>query len=441
MPVLVAPRRALLGAALLGVAAPVRACIVGDLQGPPQIVITMAPPDCCYAAWGGTLAGTVRNVDTDNAVVVLYAQTDVYYVEPFVSSLVRPSCGGVWSSSTHGGARYAAVLARPSWPAPAVLAELPAVGGAVLAVATAPDSQRRLEFAGRTWIVKSSGDVPFGPGPNLWSDSPANVWVDADGLHLRLVEQDGVWTCAEVMSEAYVGHGRLRFEVVGAIDRLDPAVVFGGFFYADQGTEADIEWSRWGDPASFTNAQFAVQPALVQPLALALSGATSAHEIVWFPGRIDFAIWDGATPSTLLAAWSHVGTTPTPAFERVHFNLWLANGVAPQGGAMEVVVRSFLTAESTDARLVSAPRASLRAETFTGARLRYGLQLPEATIVRLRLFDPRGRLVAAAAPLALAAGAHSRSWDLGAEGLARGVYFLRADGTGTPLTSRLLVLR
>jgi len=76
----------------------------------------------------------------------------------------------------------------------------------------------RIPFAGCRWIVKSSGDVPFGPGPNLWSDAPENVWVDAEGMHLRLVERDGQWTCAEVMSESYIGYGRLRFEVDGAID-------------------------------------------------------------------------------------------------------------------------------------------------------------------------------------------------------------------------------
>ncbi len=33
-----------------------------------------------------------------------------------------------------------------------------------------------------------------GPGPNVFSDSPENVWVDAAGqLHMRITARDGQW--------------------------------------------------------------------------------------------------------------------------------------------------------------------------------------------------------------------------------------------------------
>ena len=80
------------------------------------------------------------------------------------------------------------------------------LGGALSARAIAatgpgatPVGGASLLFAGRSWSVKS-GPGPLGPGPNLFSNSPQNVWVDAMGqLHLAITNRDGQWQAAEVI--------------------------------------------------------------------------------------------------------------------------------------------------------------------------------------------------------------------------------------------------
>ncbi len=417
---------------------PVSACVVGEQSKDPAIVITLSPPDCCHAAWGGTIAGTVANVETDDVVVVVYAQTDVYYVQPVVDASIVPSCGGVWSTATHGGARYAAILARSTWRPPPQMTSLPDVGGLILQVATAPESQRRVEFGGETWIVKSSGGVPFGPGNNLWSDGEENVWVDAAGLHLLLVERDGRWTCSEVMSESYVGHGRYRFTVANALETLDPAVVFAGFLYADSGLEADIEFGQVGDPVQ---AQYVVQPDAPYAFGFDFGHGPSTHEIVWQPQRIDFSSRAGGAgePSLPVAAWSRSNPVMVPQFERMHFNLWLANGALPQG-PVEMVIARFDHDAPTDVAWHHAAGLELSVHSGSARPLHYAIELQQESMVCLQLFDPRGRRIGRILDETLSPGRHSRAWEPPIE-LAHGVYFLHLEVGSSTRTARVVVVR
>lgn len=58
--------------------------------------------------------------------------------------------------------------------------------------------ERLIRWSELKWCVKSC-DTPCGPGPNYFSDSKENVRVDEDGqLHLRIVQSEGNWLCAEV---------------------------------------------------------------------------------------------------------------------------------------------------------------------------------------------------------------------------------------------------
>ena len=85
-------------------------------------------------------------------------------------------------------------------------------GVAVTAAATA----RTLSFSGYTWNVKASGGAAWGPGSNVYSDAARNVWVDEAGrLHLKITQEAGVWTCAEVlMMGDPLGFGTYEFEVL-----------------------------------------------------------------------------------------------------------------------------------------------------------------------------------------------------------------------------------
>ena len=63
---------------------------------------------------------------------------------------------------------------------------------------------RTVLFAGYSWSVKRS-DEAVGPGPNLFSDRPENVWVDEDHrLHLGVTDRRR-WLCAEVVIAPTLG--------------------------------------------------------------------------------------------------------------------------------------------------------------------------------------------------------------------------------------------
>src|ERR1022692_1389699 len=110
-------------------------------DGQPKIEIKKVAP---YKPDGGTgivgnISGTVSVIHADKCQckVVLYAQTNMWYVQPYDTSADTDIDGkGNWTSQTHGGTTYAALLVKSSWKAPATLDKLPAVGGDVLARAT-----------------------------------------------------------------------------------------------------------------------------------------------------------------------------------------------------------------------------------------------------------------------------------------------------------------
>jgi len=200
-----------------------------------------------------------------------------------------------------------------------------------------------LDFAGRTWAIKSSSGL-VGPGPNLFS--AAGTWVDAAGnLHLRIAKDaQGRWQSAEVYLPASLGYGTYTWTLASRVDALDPNVVLGLFTYETDVREIDIEMARWGVRSGTTNAQYVVQPydradhmlRFTQPAL-----ATSEHRFTWSPGRVDFA--SRSADGSWTVTWSHAGPdVPPPGGERVHMNLWLYGGRAPLNGrAAEVVISGF----------------------------------------------------------------------------------------------------
>jgi hypothetical protein len=204
---------------------------------------------------------------------------------------------------------------------------------------------RTIEFSGYTWQVKSStGRV--GPGPNYFSDSPDNVWVDnLDRLHLRVTASNRRWYSAEVVNSQSLGRGRYSFDVDSPVDALDPNVVLGLFTWSDDPAhnhrEIDIEFSRWGTSADPTNGQYVVQPydhpGNLQRIAA--SGASrSTQSFDWQPSIVTFAS-STATPSV----WTYSGTdVPQAGSEQARINLWLHRGAPPANGkTVEVVVGRF----------------------------------------------------------------------------------------------------
>jgi len=215
-------------------------------------------------------------------------------------------------------------------------AVLPLALGGVAEAARPPSG---LAFARRTWAVRSGTG---GPGPNTWAGQLP--YVDADGLHLRVAQVGGRWSCSEVFLTSPLGFGTYEWSFRVPAGGLDANVVLGLFTYETDTRETDVELARWGDVDGH-NAQWAVQPATPDNLLRfdVAAGATVVARYRWSArGTADFSgsqSLGGAT--TPLPSWSNPRAT-TSKRGKAHMNLWLFQGRPPVDGApAEVVVTDF----------------------------------------------------------------------------------------------------
>lgn len=220
------------------------------------------------------------------------------------------------------------------------------------------NTERQIEFSGYSWKVKSS-EYPVGPGPNLFSDSKENVWVDKDGwLHLKITESDGKWCCAEVITEASFGYGKYIFYAASRVDQLDKNVVAGLFTWDDTAPqynyrEIDIEFSRWAEEIN-DNSQYVVQPwcnpGNMHRFNIELNGHYTTHCFDWGSDSIFFqSIYDHhpcplpPDDPSVIESWLYTGNDIPPCGkENVRINLWLYNGIPPSDGKeAEIVIKKF----------------------------------------------------------------------------------------------------
>jgi hypothetical protein len=214
---------------------------------------------------------------------------------------------------------------------------------------------RWVNFSGYDWWLKSSTDL-VGPGPNYFSDSTNNVWLDSIGqLHLRITNRSNQWQCAELISSRTFGYGSYRFALASPADNVNPNAVLGLFTWSDDGAyanrEIDIECSRWANPADPSNAQFVVQPYdLTNHLArfTVPAGQTNATLLfTWETNRITFQSQRGAfspnpSPGNIISNWTYTLTVPPTGDENIRLNLWLFGGAAPTDQQeVEVIISSF----------------------------------------------------------------------------------------------------
>jgi hypothetical protein len=218
----------------------------------------------------------------------------------------------------------------------------------------------RFWWSGREWEIKSSGSQRVGPGPNLFSDSSDNVWIDdQDRLHLKITRVRRHYLCAEVKTVEPLSYGTYRWLLESPVDNLDPNVVLGLFTWSDTSAyangEVDLEFSRWGDPSA-PNAQYVVQPyswpGHLLEFYLPRGLAPTVHTFTWTAAVVDFESWrlDSQSP-TLVNAWTFPGTDPgtepsipvATGTEHARMNLWLFQGRKPvsKKKQLEVVIGAF----------------------------------------------------------------------------------------------------
>lgn len=212
---------------------------------------------------------------------------------------------------------------------------------------------RRIEFSGYLWAVKDHGNQKAGPGPNFFSASTNNVWVDNAGrLHMKITKSKGKWVAAEVISLCSFGYGTYRFYLDSEVDALDPNVVLGLFTWsddpADNHRELDIEFARWADPNNL-NAQYVVQPydagghifRFWQPAV----SPQSTHEFLWKAGSAEFESRTGhSTPEQggVIASYNFFDGIPSAGNENARINLWMFRGRGPTNRKpVELIVNRF----------------------------------------------------------------------------------------------------
>jgi hypothetical protein len=338
--------------------------LVKSVQTRASIQFTRVPD------WGtfDDLEGQVHGVPSSEYAVAVYIYGSGWWTKPYWGQPLTPlRTDGSWTCDiTTGGSdeqasRIAAfVIPKGDDPPlgsgePTLPAEL--YGRAVaFAMVDREPVRRQIEFSGYTWWVKASG-TPVGPGPNVFSDRAEDVWMDAEGrLHLRIVEREGRWTCAEVVTTDPLGYGTYVWRLARPVDPLDRNAVLGLFTWDDGAPEhnyreIDVEFSRWG-LADNQAGQYVVQPYTRSGNMLRFDAEWredhSTHGFDWQADRVFFQSLTGhrAFPGPVeheIVSWTYTGDdVPPEGRGNARINLWLVDGKPPSDGkTVEMIVEAF----------------------------------------------------------------------------------------------------
>jgi len=183
-----------------------------DTQGP-SIEFTKIPP----AAQGGrervdTIAGRVRGARPGQKIVI-YAHSGPWWVQPWPDQALIPiKADSTWSTSTHLGFDYAALLVDPGYRPSPTLDVAPTQGGSVISLTIVKGAgtpqlapTKPLQFSGYQWQVRTIAS-DWGGLNNLYDGD--NAWTDTSGaLHLRIKKKAGRWSCADLALTRRLGYG------------------------------------------------------------------------------------------------------------------------------------------------------------------------------------------------------------------------------------------
>ncbi len=261
-----------------------------------------------------------------------------------------------------------------------------------LAVLGAPARARTVQWSGYTWQVRDSGGNPQGPGPNIFSNSEENVFVDSGGdLHLKIRQgTNGKWLASEIDLNQSLSYGTYEFEVSSRYDQFATNVVGGLFTYlspesvaaqtggavgngvADTPHEIDIEFAKgWGSGNLYFTTHDGDVPAPSKNFFQALTGDFTTHRFTWEPGRIIWESFNGHVagvadpPSPIVeqrsgaasgqrAKFTYTGAVvPRDLNEIPILNFWISSANpsvdGPTGGVpQEMIVHSFAFTPLTD---------------------------------------------------------------------------------------------
>lgn len=222
---------------------------------------------------------------------------------------------------------------------------------------------RFFSWSGYTWCVVTSNGTKCYPGPNYYSSSFNNVFVDSAGdLHIKITKNAGRFYCSAIFTTQTVGYGTYKFFVSSRVNNLDRNAVVGLFTWNDKNcitnanSELDIEFTRWGYENDPNVINYSVQPTnagkeaerfVTRPMNY--TGSKTLHTIVWTPAQAVFSSYrnhaDPPVQSDLISTWTFGNNNPPkskhecnsypvviPAPEsgtHLNINLWLDRGRYP----------------------------------------------------------------------------------------------------------------
>ena len=289
--------------------------------------------------------------------IVVYARSGPWWVQPWPTAPFIPiQSDSSWSTETHMGFEYAALVVEPGYQPPPTMDVLPPLGGPIVAIAAvkgvgpiALAPTKAVHFSGYDWKVRTIASDRGGLN-NLYDGD--NVWTDERGaMHLRIKKRDGRWSCSEVFLTRSLGYGTY-IAVMRDISHLEPAVVLSMTTFDDWAgeqhyREMDMEISRWGDAASKSNAQYGIQPFYVpgNVAPFAAPAGPLTHSMQWESGRASFKSVRGTSmqPGAPVVS-EHVFTSGVPSPGRETFQLLfyvVDSEKNPLQHETEVVVEKF----------------------------------------------------------------------------------------------------
>lgn len=331
-----------------------------------QIAFTNVPPYGTY----DNLEGQVSGVTYADYKVLVYIYVYGWWNKPtWANPLITMNADGNWTCNiTTGGASdtLATEIIAFLIPNGAYQSDWEMAGDAALPLELyfypyadihRTPADRAIQFAGHNWSVKVGDDL--GPGPNHFSDSTGNVWIDTSGqLHLKITHPDSNWYCSEIISDESFGYGTYVFTIESRLDTLDSNIILGLFTwdtYAPQFNyrEIDFEFGRWQNPANDIG-QYVIQPwdtaGNLFRFDIDYTGGTltTTHIMTWRADGIYFKSCYGdfslaPAPETVINQWYYTSSNnPPPGGENVRMNFWLVLGNPPTNGLeSEVIIKDF----------------------------------------------------------------------------------------------------
>ena len=157
-----------------------------------------------------TISGRVTGARSGQQIVV-YARSGPWWVQPWPTAPFIPiQSDSSWSTQTHMGFEYAALLVEPGYQPSPTMDVLPPQGGPIVAIAAvkgvgpiARAPTKPVHFSGYDWKVRTIASDRGGLN-NLYDGD--NVWTDDRGaMHLRIKKKGRTLVVCRGVSHAQPG--------------------------------------------------------------------------------------------------------------------------------------------------------------------------------------------------------------------------------------------